>query len=100
MHDAVGLRGYAAGEQVVHLVEQRSLRRVRRVHLRVPAAQLSLDVAGLAHHVAQADRDGGEGMQRDEYVDEVPGALARVRGARASPASLSASTRPSTNSIT
>jgi hypothetical protein len=73
VHDPARLRGYAAGEQVVHLVEQRGFRRFRRVHLRVPAAQLPLDVAGLTDYVAQSDRDGVEGVQRDEHVNEVPG---------------------------
>ncbi len=39
-------------------------------------------------------------MQRDEHVDEVLTGAGPACGARASPASLSASTRPSTNPIT
>jgi len=48
VHYAAGLNRYAASEQVVHLVEQLEFWRTRRMHLRMPAAQLPLEV-GATH---------------------------------------------------
>ena len=41
------------------------------VHLRVPAPQLPLDVAGAAHQVRQADLGRVERVQGDEHVDDL-----------------------------
>ena len=69
----------------MHLVEQLEFWRTRRMHLRMPAAQLPLEVAGLAHHVAQADYHGVERMQRDEHVDELLGRAGPRLGCQGQP---------------